>query len=74
MHLTLKPTVFEEKCDKIFGDVFQNHLLRRISRNQSGSFVQTEEIVCEGLAVKERLHLGIFSRLCMAECQVEFEK
>ena len=72
MPLTLKPTVFEEKCDSIWRCVF--HLLRRISRNQSGSFVQTEGIVCEGLAVKEELHLGIFSWVCMTECQVESEK
>lgn len=54
--------------------MFSNHLLRRISRNQSGSFVQTQGIACEGLAVQERLHLGTFSWLCMAEYQVEFEK
>ena len=26
MHLTLKPTVFEEKCDTLFGDVFSIYL------------------------------------------------
>ena len=30
--------------------------------------------MCEGLAVKEELHLGIFSWVCMTECQVESEK
>ena len=42
MHLTLKPTVFEEKCDTIFGDVFSIYLEESVGISQVHLFRQRE--------------------------------